>query len=110
MPAESQSDFKLFAYRAILSPTTVPSPTPSQEPELRSYVRLGYDVVERNPAIGILGFGCSPLSCNGMAENIPVNEFCLLDDLGSAFAVAQRFEIEKPEPGPYVVIEVLAAP
>jgi len=58
----------------------------------------------------MLGFGCSPLTCNSMAENIPVNEFCLLDVLESALATAQRFEIEKPEPGPYFVIEVLAAP
>jgi hypothetical protein len=44
-----------------------------------------------------------------MAENILVNDFCLLDDLESALSTAQRFEIERPEPGPYIVIEVLAA-
>ena len=80
-----------------------------QEPDFLPYIRIGYDVVERNASMGILGFGCSPLSCNGMAENIPVNEFCLLNDLESALATAHRFDAEKPEPGPYVVIEVLAA-
>ena len=48
------------------------------------------------------------LSCNGMAESIPVNEFRLLDDLQAALAAAQRFGVEQPEPGPYVVVEVLA--
>lgn len=84
-------------------------PALPQEPDLLPYDRIGYDVVERNVAMGILGFGCSPLSCNGMAESIPVNEFCLLDDLESALATARRFDTEQPEPGPYVVIEVLAA-
>lgn len=72
------------------------------------FYTLGYDVVERNAAMGILGFGCSPLSCNGMAKNIPVNEYCLFDDLDAALDAARRFGVEQPEPGPYVVIEVLA--
>lgn len=58
--------------------------------------------------MGILGFGCSPLSCNGMAEEISVNEFCLIDDLETALAAARRFGVEQPEPGPYVIVEVLA--
>ena len=70
--------------------------------------RLGYDVVERDAATGMLGFGCSPLSCNGMAESIPVNEFCLIDDLETALAAARRFGMEQPEPGPFVIVEVLA--
>jgi hypothetical protein len=57
--------------------------------------------------MGSLGFGCSPLSCNGMAESLPVNDFCLIDDLETALAAARRFGIEQPEPGPYLVIEVL---
>ena len=84
-------------------------PALPQEPELLPYHRIGYDIVERNAAMGILGFGCSPLSCNSMAESIPVNEFCLLDDLELALAAARRFGTEKPEPGPYVIIEVLTA-
>ena len=66
------------------------------------------DIVERNPAMGILGFGCSPLSCNGMAESTTVNDACLIDELESALAAARRFAVEQPEPGPFVVIEVLA--
>ncbi len=114
MPDDGKPDFNLFAYRIVplqalddLFPTDLPALP--QEPELLSCDRIGYDVVERNTAMGILGFGCSPLSCNGMAESIPVNACCLLDDLESALSAARRFEIEQPEPGPYVVIEVLAA-
>ena len=113
VPAESQSDFTLFAYRIIpllalddLFPRDLPPLPP--EPDLLPYDRIGYDVVERSAAMGMLGFGCSPLSCNGMAESIPVNEFCLLGDLELALASARRFDTEQPEPGPYVVIEVLA--
>jgi hypothetical protein len=58
--------------------------------------------------MGILGFGRSPLSCNGMAEEISVNEFCLIDGLDAAVAAARRFGVEQPEPGPYVIVEVLA--
>ena len=56
----------------------------------------------------MLGFGCSPLSCNGMAESIPVNDSCLIDDMETALAAARRFGVEQPEPGPYVIVEVLA--
>ena len=113
VPAESKPDFTLFAYRIVplhplddLFPKDLPALP--QEPDLLPYDRIGYDIVERNAAIGMLGFGCSPLSCNSMAESIPVNDFCLLDDLESALSTARRFDTEKPEPGPYVVIEVLA--
>jgi hypothetical protein len=113
VPGESQSDFSVFAYRIVASrplDDVFPKDLPAlpQEPARLPYNRIGYDVVERNAATGMLGFGCSPLSCNGMADNIPVNEFCLLDDLELALSTARRFDIEKPEPGPYVVIEVLA--
>ena len=58
--------------------------------------------------MGMLGFGCSPLSCNGMAESVAVNDFCLVDDIKTALAAARRFGIQQPEPGPYVIVEVLA--
>ena len=104
----------LFDKSGIEMPVTVDdlfskeSPDLPPEPASHHFHRIGYDVVERNATTGILGFGCSPLSCNGMAESIPVNDFCLIDDLESAMVVARRFGIEQPEPGPYVVIEVLA--
>jgi hypothetical protein len=121
VPDESRPEFKVFAYRilpllfdtsGIERAVTIDQLFPADMPELPSAMppcrRLGYDVVERDAATGMLGFGCSPLSCNGMAERIPVNEFCLIDDLESAMAAARRFGVEQPEPGPYVIVEVLA--
>jgi hypothetical protein len=121
VPDESRPEFKLFAYRilpllfdtsGIEKEITIDGLFPADMPELPSapppYERLGYDVVERDVATGMLGFGCSPLSCNGMAESIPVNEFCLIDDSETALAAARRFGVEQPEPGPYVIVEVLA--
>ena len=123
VPDESKGAFRVFAYRALLllfgetgiaAPVTVDELFPKElpdlppEPALFHYSRIGYDIVERNPTMGSLGFGCSPLSCNGIAESLPVNNFCLLDDLETALAAARRFGTEQPEPGPYIVIEVLA--
>ena len=123
VPEESRDAFGVYAYRAlpllfgktgIDTPVTLDELFPKElpdlppEPALLVYQRIGFDIVERNPAMGALGFGCSPLSCNGMAESIAVNEFCLVDDLEAALAAARRFGAEQPEPGPYVVIEVLA--
>jgi len=120
-PDESKLEFKVFAYRILpllFDKSGIEKPVmmeqlfpgdllglPSAQPRCQ---RIGYDVVERDAATGMLGFGCSPLSCNGTAESILVNEFCLIDDLEVAVVTARRFGIEQPEPGPYVIVEVLA--
>jgi hypothetical protein len=124
VPEVSLPQFRLFCYRLLpvlfgtsgepknvsiddLFPVGL-ADLPS-EPDLSNYQSLGYDIVEAHPLkTSILGFGCSPFSCNGMAEEIAVNRYCLLDDLDNAFANAKRFGVEQPEPGPYVVIEVLS--
>lgn len=80
-------------------PTVVPLPV-----ELRS---LGFDVVSKSVSDG---FECSPLSCNSMALELAVNRHCLVDHLEVAIAVATRFSVEEPEPGPYYVVEVLRCP
>lgn len=123
VPEEHKAEFAVFAYRLLpvifdssgdgrnaaldeLFPADLPG-LPA-EPAAPHYTSIGYDVVERNIDLGTLGFGCSPLSCNGMAKEIPVNPFCLLDNLETALAVARRFGMEQPEPGPYVIVEVLS--
>jgi hypothetical protein len=123
VPTASLPRFRLFCYR-LLSVRFGPSGDPESvsiddlfpdglpglpsEPDLSNYRRLGYDIVESPRTRGVLGFGCSPLSCNGMADKIAVNRYCLLDDLSYAFSIAKRFGEEGPEPGPYVIIEVLS--
>jgi hypothetical protein len=44
-----------------------------------------------------------------MAEEVPVNRFCLLGTLDEAIAFAERCAREEPEPGPFYVLEVLRA-
>ena len=111
--SEQRADFRLFAYRilpevftavgrlAISLPENV-KPEPIG-PEFRS---LGFDSVNKSMD-SVLGFECSPLSCNSMAEGIGVNEHCLFATLDDAIAGAERFALEQPEPGNYFVIEVL---
>ncbi|MCB9638841.1 MAG: hypothetical protein H6728_07325 [Myxococcales bacterium] len=64
---------------------------------------LGYDLVSfsmgNSPE-------CSPLSCNGLAAELPVNEHCLLDSLEEAKEILEKGLLRKAEPGPYRVIAV----
>ncbi len=72
------------------------------------YVQLGFDV--SNATLGKSGFPfleCSPLSCNGFAKEIQVNQFCLVDTLESAIQLAKKVSVGGAEPGPYFVVEVL---
>lgn len=96
-------------------------PLPLPEPDWAAFERLGYDVVQFEPArlLDLEGepqdqhgvtngsYGCSPLSCNGMASEHPVNRYCLFDDLEAAYQAGLAFGREQPEPAPYVVVEVL---
>lgn len=79
------------------------------------FVALGFDVVSisrycpatENYSGCSASFGHSPLSCNYVAAEYSVNRFCLFDELAEAIVAAERFSLEEPEPGPYVVVEVL---
>ena len=70
------------------------------------FVSLGFDAYSKSME-SILGPECSPLSCNSMASEFPVNRHCLLATLEEARSAATRFSIEQPEPGDYYVAEVL---
>jgi hypothetical protein len=63
----------------------------------------GYDVVEfslhNDP-------GCSPLSCNSLAEELPVNRHCLFDSFEAAKDALEQGRFEHCEPGPYRIIAV----
>ena len=41
-----------------------------------------------------------------MAEEYPVNRYCLVDDPDTALAMARDFATGNCEPGPYCVVEV----
>ncbi len=72
-------------------------------PIAKGFRILGYDAVSRS--VG-LSFQHSPLPCNGMAKEIPVNRYCLIDRLEDAIEAARRFSIGEAEPGTYYVVEV----
>ena len=74
------------------------------EPLSADFVSLGFDAVSKSASSF---FECSPLSCNTMAAEIPVNRFCLVDSRPEAAALAERFSRGNQEPGPYHVLEVL---
>lgn len=73
------------------------------EPLSADYEQLGYDAVNRTCCPH---FECAPLCCNGMASEIPVNNFCLISEPDRALEVAREFSVSKPEPGTYFVLEV----
>jgi hypothetical protein len=71
------------------------------------YECLGWDAVGTWFGIGQSAtFDCSPLTCNGLASEIPANRFGLLDTIEEAVSVAARFAREQPEPGTYFLVEV----
>jgi hypothetical protein len=70
---------------------------------------LGYDVVSKQAA-GTMDFECSPLSCCGLAAEVPANRYCLVDDPHTALRLAERWDREEPEPGPYHVVQILRRP
>ncbi len=49
---------------------------------------------------------CSPLSCNGLAAELKVNEFCLLPSLEETMAALEAGHFNNSEPGPYRIIAV----
>jgi hypothetical protein len=85
------------------------SPEPSFETRVREPERKvleGFDVVsfyaQTTPE-------CSPLSCNSLASEIPVNAHCLLDSEQEAIALVESGRLELAEPGPYRVFAVYSA-
>ena len=113
VPEDQRGEYRLFAYRihlevfrgrrraALAVPDDVrPEPLPA------GFRSIGFDSASRSSASG-LSLECSPLSCNYMANEMPVNEHCLFPTLDDAIAGAVRFAIEQPEPGDYYVVEVL---
>lgn len=109
VPIELSQHFGLYAYRLLPAlfreglRETLEVPELSIAPMPHSFERLGYDAVELSHGQSL---GCSPLSCNNQTISVPLNPYCLVDDPQQGVTLAQRFSVEKPEPGPYCVVEV----
>jgi hypothetical protein len=113
VPADQRADFRLFAYRiypeifrAGARHVLVVASDVHPESIPRTFEPIGFDSVSKFME-SILGFQCSPLSCNSLATEMDTNEYCLFHSLDAAIAGATRFSIEQPEPGDYYVVEVL---
>jgi hypothetical protein len=111
MPQDERGEYELQAYRMLAirwdagRGMSIVLPTLNVEAVPASFHSVGFDAVSIQA--GVAGFGCSPLSCNAMAEEIETNEHCLLPTQQLAEHTALRFSIDEPEPGPFYVIEVL---
>lgn len=113
MAKQHAADFDLFAYRIpeVLyedgqsQPNEIGCVEPEEvEEDSLTFQKLGYDVVEMR----YCSFGCSPLSCNGQAGNYKdiLNPYCLVEHEADSITLATKFSIDKPEPGPYCIVEV----
>ena len=67
----------------------------------------GYDIVTFTNGNGP---ECSYLSCNRMAEEITVNQHCLLETFEEAKTLLERKTFKKCEPGPCRIIAVYTIP
>jgi hypothetical protein len=52
----------------------------------------------------------SPLSCNGLAEDLPVNSHCLLNSFAEAESYLNSGRFDGCEPGPYRIFAVYSVP
>jgi len=113
VPKERRGEYRLFAYRIHPElfrgrerrPLALPDDVrPDALPT--GFRSIGFDSASRSSEAGP-SLECSPLSCNGLATELLVNEHCLFQTLDDAIAGAARFANEQPEPGDYYVVEVL---
>lgn len=49
---------------------------------------------------------CSPLSCNALADSLPVNAYCLFDSFEGARAALEGGAFKNSEPGPFRIVAV----
>jgi len=65
--------------------------------------RYGFDIVSYSMGNSA---ECSPLSCNHLANEIPVNNHCLLETLAGARQLLEAGAFDNSEPGPYRILAV----
>lgn len=95
---------KQFDDRRKLWEAYAPDPSFTSDVKVPSRKTLeGFDVVtfyaKTSPE-------CSPLSCNSLAVDIPVNSHCLLPSLGEAIRLIEQGAFDNSEPGPFRIFAV----
>jgi hypothetical protein len=96
---EQQFDDEIKSWRPFSADTSFA--TDVQVPAERKLE--GYDVVS---FYALSAPECSPLSCNHMAETIPVNAHCLLASFEDAKRLIETDAFKDCEPGPYRIFAV----
>jgi hypothetical protein len=86
-------------------PTDLPFPTNVHPPASKALA--GFDVVSYSVGTSP---ECSPLTCNSLAAEVPVNQFCLLGSLEDARTALVEGLFRNSEPGPYRVLSVHTLP
>jgi hypothetical protein len=116
VPQEERDAVAVFAYWLIpdAGADGNPAELPFEErlpplPEVAGpgdFEQLGYDIVGLKP--NLPPFEHSPLSCNYLAMEEPVNRWCLVDEVERARTLAARWSVSEtaPEPGTYYVVRV----
>src|SRR5690606_28334973 len=89
----------LHGWQAIVPDSSFPVAV--KRPDQRSLA--GYDVVTYSCGNAA---ECSPLSCNALANEFDVNEFCLIPTFEKAFDAVAAGRFNHSEPGPYRIIAV----
>lgn len=112
IPFEQRSEYELFAYavpefefeNGQKIAAEIGCVDIENEMSVPPFELLGFDVVESKHC----NLGHSPLTCNGQAGIYAemLNEYCLIREENDAIRLAQKFSIEQPEPGNYIVVQV----
>jgi hypothetical protein len=121
VPPDGRGVFDLYAYEILPVLFVGGEERPLELPTLDvkapgpDFAPLGYDVVVLANTGGEgakdpnYDFGCSPLTCNSLMKEVPVNDHCLLDSAAGAMQLAKRVSASQGtlgEPGDYVVVRV----
>ncbi len=109
----SLKDMKLFFYRASEIEWDVDNAKwEKYQPEDSFNTNIKLPIASKLEGFDIVSFSqhnsceCSPLSCNSLAEEIKVNNHCLLPSYEKAKALIELGELKGCEPGPYRIFEV----
>ena len=103
-----RSGFEMYAYKIYPLMFAKGNASAWQVPtrvrlNLSGFDFLGFDMA--NKTDGVSNFECSPLSCNSCAEQVPVNKYCLVEEVTDAYRACLAFSTEEPEPGPYYLFQ-----